>query len=1192
MWLGTGTGLVRYDGTEVYRYEHVPGNKTTITDNKINAIIEDKNDNLWIGTAQGLVIYNRERDNFINVDSISGNRNYLNGKYVSALCSDRKGRIWIGTLGQGINIYDPKEFTFTHFKDSTSNNIISPTNYVLSLYLVDSAVWVGTKGGLKLLDVHSLKTAPLSISDQSITSKEITQVKQDGVGNIWLATIDMEIIKLFKQNKFYRIDKTILRRNTFPGAESNILTISIDENNNVWAAGEKSGLNYLNTTTNEVICYEPEEGNPRKLPTNSIRAIYVDDTGIVWVGTYNRGAYMIDSKAKRFTSYGRSEFLRAGFTGNNVRDIAEDNDGNIWIVCDGGGLGKLDVKTNKIHYDKEINNMVGTPYLSALLLDDDKNIWIGTLGRGVFRVNIKTREVRHFNIESNGFGDNKISCLYEDSRNIIWAGSVGSGLFYFDHNLATFVPLNEEQNADYVRKSAYVTSILEDADSALWIGTYFGLYRLRHGEFDGYKVTLYTKDNQPGGIGSYDIQTIHEDQKRNLWFGTGDNGMAVLSYHSATFDKVQKQNGLVSNVIRAIITDRNGDVWISSNMGLMKYNPITNLFSNYTKEDGLPSNEFNTHTCLAAHDGKFYFGSDQGLVAFHPDSIYSNSKKPGIYFTDLRLNNRSVKIEDPNSPLKKHISLSSEIQLSYGQRSFAIGFAAINYRRSSRSQYCYKLEGFDNDWNCVGSTNRATYTNMDPGHYVLLVKAFNNDGISSEAPARLDITILQAPWKTWWAILLYLLLITSTVYYLIKIRIEKIKIKSQLQLERLAHEKEHELSESKTHFFTNVSHEFRTPLTLMMMPLDSIMANEDLEQPMKERLNTIRTSAGKMLRLVNELLDFNKLESSKLRLQVTNGDLVQFITDVASVFHDLAAKRNIQFGIDSTVGSLEGWFDHDKLEKIVTNLLSNAFKFTPNGGQINVMINSKDSILGDDQKKFSSVELTVIDNGIGISEEELPFIFDKFFQAKSSFKIANPGTGIGLSLTKGLVELHQGSINVESIPGSETKFVIVLPIDRQAYNDQDISGAPGYMITSNGVSKIDSAEDEDLHTAQILLVEDNDELRKYISLELRQQFTVHEAKDGQEGLDLAYEKSPDLIISDILMPFKNGIDLCKEVKSNLKTSHIPFILLTAKAMLDDQIKGISMGADLYITKPFNIRFLIAHVNQIIASRQQLYARFS
>ncbi len=1196
MWFGTGTGLVRYDGTTVYRYDHGQRNASAITDNRINAILEDADHNLWIGTSHGLAVYDPRKDSFIDVDSIPGNTNFLNNRYISALSIDRKGRIWIGTLGNGVNIYDPLALTFTHLGELATSGRTPPANYVTSLLVVGDAVWVGTKGGLELFDSQTARPLPLPVADPSVASKEITQVQRDRSGNMWITTMDREIITLRPEVESYKIQKMTLTSRMLVKEEGSVLTLAPDDKGHVWVAGENTGLNYLDANLEQLVHYEAAEGSPGRLPTNSIRSVYMDDSGITWIGTYNRGVYIVDSNAKRFETYQRGEFMEAGILGDNVKGLAEDKEGNIWISCDGGGLGILNTTTRKLAYQDALNRKLDTRYLTSLFFDENDDLWIGTWGRGVYKVNLASGEVKNYEVESNGFGDNKVYDIYQDSRKTIWAGSVGSGLFYFDPVLARFVGLNEDKGPAYIRKSSYVTKILEDADGSLWVGTLFGLYRHRFQSPGVYDVDLFINNTGPGDIGSYDIQTIYQDAQKTMWFGTGDRGMKRLLYGDSLFSGFDRNSGLNTNTIRGILSDRHGTLWISSNRGLSRYDPRAQSFRNYSREDGLPSNEFNVNACLQARDGKLYFGSDHGLVSFYPDSIRDNPTPPVVYLTDLKLNNQSVQIDGEGSPIKEHISYSKSIELSYSQRSFAIDFVAVSYGQSSGNRYCYKLEGFDEEWNCAGSTNRATYTNIDPGDYVFLVSASNNDGVSSIAPARLEITIAQAPWKTWWAYLLYVALITTALYVAIRIHVERIKIRNQLEFERLAREKEHALSESKSQFFTNISHELRTPLSLITMPLESLTQLGDLPSSVKDALATIRMSTGKMTRLVNELMDFNKLENSKLGLRVQRGELVQFTAEIVSEFRDLAAKRNIHFGIHAMVRSLEGWFDRDKLEKMLVNVLSNAFKFTSDGGQINVILNVKQTSLNGQTTQTRYLELTVVDNGIGIAQKELPFIFDKFYQASSSSKIVNPGTGIGLALTKGLVDLHHGRIQAESTSG-ETRFVILLPIDREAFIDDEIHEADSSLEdlsqSAADIVPVDTVVSEtELDAPLILVAEDNEELRRYIAAELRHQFNVLEAKDGVEGLELAFERSPDLIISDILMPVKSGLELCREIKSNIKTSHIPFIMLTAKAMVDDQIAGVAAGADVYIVKPFSIRFLIAHVNQIIDSRQKLYSRFS
>ncbi len=1194
VWLGTGTGLVRYDGTTTHLYEAGAG-ANTIPDNRINAIIEDLHNNLWIGTAQGLVIYDRSRDNFIDVNTIEKNVNQLSNQYVTSLAADGQGRIWIGTYGNGINVYDPSTFTFSYLEDGSALNAIPPANYVTSLVHADGIVWTSTKGGLRRFDARSMKILATPVTDASLASKEITNVKCDDAGNVWIATIDREIIRLSPEGSGYTLYKAMFEGSTSTEGEGTILTLALDGDGNVWAAGENSGINFIDAHSGRIVSHQADEEDSRALPTNSIRTIYVDNTGITWIGTFNRGAYMIDNQAKKFDVYQYSDFARVGIAGQNIKDLAEDPDGNIWIACDRGGLAVLDPRSEKITFDKAINDKLNTRYLMALLFDRAGNLWVGTWGRGVFKIDLKSRNVQHYKVEAHGFGDNRVFCLYEDSRGNIWVGSAGSGLFRFDPKGSTFVGINEQTNSSYIRRSSYVTSVLEDADGDLWIATLFGLYRY-HLDLDGqYVATLYEKSDKPGEIGSFDITTIYRDTQKNLWFGTGDNGLVVLPYGSSVFRGIPRGEG-VSNAVRGILIDSRNNVWFSTNRGLAKYNASSNNVRNYTKEDGLLSNEFNANASLDARDGKFYFGSDRGLIAFYPDSIRDNPAKPVVYFTDFKLNNQSVGIGGEGSPLSRHIGLTDEIQLSYAQRSFTIDFVAINYGQSSRSRYCYKLQGFDEDWTCVGSANRAIYTNIDPGRYELLVSATSSDGVVSEEPARLQIVIEPAPWKTWWAFLLYFAIIFSAVYFIHRLRVERIKIRNQLELERLSREQEHALSESKTQFFTNISHEFRTPLSLIAMPLESLLMMDDLPASVKKRLSTIQVSAEKMTRLVNELMDFSKLESSKLRLYIQYGELVRFVTGAVAVFHDLATKRNIHFGVHAMVRSLEGWFDHDKLEKVVVNVLSNAFKFTADHGQINLIMNVR-HVVDDEGRTIRFLDLTIADNGIGIPPEELPFIFDKFYQTSTSAMIANPGTGIGLSLTKGLIELHQGTIQVESTPSEETRFLIQLPIDREVYSADDICENVRHISARRrddetpGQSVSESEDTQDC--AQVLVVEDNEELRSYIALELRQQqFSVLEARDGAEGLDMAFERTPDLIISDVLMPGKNGMQLCQELKSSIKTSHIPIVLLTAKAMVDDQVAGLAAGADVYVTKPFSIRFLIAQVNQIIESRQKLYIRFS
>jgi signal transduction histidine kinase/ligand-binding sensor domain-containing protein/AraC-like DNA-binding protein len=1197
VWIGTADGLMRYDGFKVFRYEHNPKDRSSIVNNNINVIVEDSNQQLWIGTARGLSKYNREKDNFINVDFIAGNKNHLNNAYITTLSFDNKNKLWIGTYGGGINIYDASNLDFYYVSGFDVHSSPLAKDYITSLLYVNNYMLCGTKGGLQIFNTANKSLASLKFIGDELPIKQIAQLTQDNKGHIWFSTFDGDINKLIIGDKFYSFAKRFSGNKLYGTNWNGITTMSSDHDGNLWIGGENSGLNYYDTKNNKVTYFGVENNKNKSLPTNSIQSVYVDNEGLTWVGTFNKGAYLIDNNAVKFDAYEWGDFKQSDLEGKDVRAFVEDSNKNIWIACDGIGLIKLDHKTNELKRYDDINSKLPTKIFTSLAFDKYNNLWVGTGSDGAFKINLSTKSIKNYTLKSGGFGDNKISYLYKDKKGVIWAGTNGSGLFYFDEKNERFLVLSEQNKEIYITKRAYISSILEDSNGAIWVATLYGLYSLNRNDDKSFDYDLYRLDINPRGINSNTIQCIYEDAKQNLWVGTVDNGLNVKMRQATEFKSFQKKDGLSSNTVRSILMDKFGNIWISGNMGLSKLNTSTKTFANYDKLDGLASNNF-YNSSIVSSNGKLFFGSNNGFNAFYSDSIQRQTTKPLVYLTDLRINNKSVEIDTPNSPLDKHISLASNIKLKYDQRSFAIDFVGIKYGQTSQNKYCYMLEGFDEDWNCLGSRLSATYTNIDPGNYVFLVKASNSDGTWSSISEPLHITIKQIWWKTWWAILLYILLISAIVFFIFRIRVERVRIKNQLVMERTAREREQELSESKTQFFTNISHEFRTPLSLIAMPLESLSAMEDLPMGAKERIGSIQASSKKMMRLVNELMDFNKLENTKLKLQIQHGELVKFITDTANSFHDVSKKRNIYFGIHSMVSSLNGWFDHDKLDKILVNLLSNAFKFTSNNGEIKIIINCKETLDGEKQEISRYLELSIVDNGIGIPENELPYIFDKFYQAKSSPEISNSGTGIGLSLTKGLVELHHGTIKVESKPNHETLFVILIPIDKEAYLEDSICEIPECIDTApepiNSIKMFayDFDEEENNEKPQVLIVEDNDELRKYLALELKNQFHVIEAVNGQQGLEMALEMTPDLIISDILMPIKNGIELCKDIKKNLQTSHIPFVLLTAKTTVEDQIIGIETGADVYITKPFSIRFLMVQVNQIIESRQKLYSQFS
>ncbi|WP_165824049.1 hybrid sensor histidine kinase/response regulator transcription factor [Pseudochryseolinea flava] len=1199
LWIGTADGLVRFDGTNTHRYEHESQLKNSLCHNNINAIVEDKNHRLWIGTAQGISIYTPQADSFTTLDSLPGLQNYLNNRYITALAFDQHGSLWIGTHEGGINVFNPEKLHFTYLLEHNNDKNFAGANYVNALLCVDDMMWCGTKGGLRIYNTREIRPAPISFRDDQLPAGQITTLVADNMGNVWMTNVNGDVMKVTPRHGYYTLDKVVAGELSH-GTGNTTLTLARDLHGNFWFGGEKSGLNYLDVKTRKVSKWAARDRSSDQLLTSSIRAVYVDDKGLVWIGTFNKGAYLIKGDSKKFlrNSFNGSE---NNFAGKQVRGFAEDGDGNIWIVADEIGVGKVDAKTNTLSKVNGINSKLPNKYLNAIICDRHGDIWIGSAGNGVYRVDPTTFQMVNFTLKSESFGDNKVSCLYEDKSGTIWAGTLGSGLFYYDQQAQAFKVLYEADKANHLNKTTYVSSILEDSYGLLWIGTAYGLYSLENTHGKNINYTLHLPAGTSQSISSSGIQCLHEDKRKNLWIGTADNGVTIRMASDSQIYVFRKSDGLGANNVRAITSDASGVVWVSGNSGLSKFNQEKRTFITYSYADGLSSENFYGNACLRSSSGQIFFGSNDGFVAFYPDSIRHQSDRPVVHLTDLRINNRSVPIGTTDSPLKQHIGFTKSIVLSSDQRSFVIDFATIDISQSLKRKYCYKLEGFDKGWNCIDGTSSATYTNMDPGDYVFNVRASDGDGGWSDEITRLEITVRPVIWKTWWAFLLYCVVLAIVLLLIIRVRKERVKMKQQLTRERMAREREHTLSESKAQFFNNISHEFRTPLSLMLIPLESLMDQENLPVTARNKVASAYRSANKMMKLVNELMDFNKIESGNLKLYLQFGEIISVIGEVTSAFDDVAQKRNILYSVNAAEPIVNAWFDHDKLDKILLNVLSNAFKFTRDGGRISVDVSVNVVAVGEEKKMMRCLEIVVLDNGLGIAASELPHIFDKFYQAKSASRVANPGTGIGLSWTKALVELHHGFINVESIPDQETKFRLVIPIDAAAFQleiaenlyGQEIGFGKNATSSDLKIARMNSeAHHEEQKRADVLVVEDNDDLRESLVAELQRDFNVLQARDGVEGLHLALEKIPDIIISDILMPNKTGIELCATVKADIKTSHIPFILLTAKATVQDQIYGIDTGADVYLTKPFSIRLLLAHVQGLIASREKLYSLFS
>jgi signal transduction histidine kinase/DNA-binding response OmpR family regulator len=702
--------------------------------------------------------------------------------------------------------------------------------------------------------------------------------------------------------------------------------------------------------------------------------------------------------------------------------------------------------------------------------------------------------------------------------------------------------------------------------------------------------------NDSSSLSSNLINAIYEDSRHTLWIGTWA-GLNRFNPLTGTFKAYRKEDGLADNVVYGIIEDEDGNFWVSTNQGISKFDPVHISFENYNTADGLQAQEFIRGSFLKSRSGELFFGGVNGFNSFFPKAILSNPNIPPVYVTNFWIYNELMKPGAPNSPLKSNITETESIVLPYTQNEFTFEFAALNYSQAFKNRYSYYLEGYDKAWHDAGSQRRASYAKVPPGVYTFRVKASNNDGIWNESGTALKIIVRPPWWKTSWAYCAYTILAVALFLWYRQNLINRERLKNDLKLEHLELTKMQEMDKLKSTFFTNISHEFRTPLTLILSPIKDMLAG-DFKGDVKKQYQMVIRNGERLLRLINQLLDLSKLGAGSMKLKVVRLDIIQFLKPIVSAFESYAERSHIKFLFEYPVAPLWVYIDPDKFEKIITNLLSNAFKFTREGEiKLSVKIVSEPDSPKLDVNEF--LEIAVTDSGAGIPQEFLSSIFDHFYQVAHHSN--SEGTGIGLSLTKELVELHKGKITVVSTQGKGSTFSVQLLLGKDHFKESEIDESDGPIFEHQKfVAGIDlsrpltTTEDQEGHETlpKLLIVEDNQDMRSYIAQSLQSHFSIVEAKDGKEGIKKGLEVIPDLIISDVMMPEMDGVALCKAFKTNIYTSHIPLILLTAKADLESRIEGLETGADEYLSKPFNSVELQIRARNLIRSREILRERYT
>ncbi len=919
--------------------------------------------------------------------------------------------------------------------------------------------------------------------------------------------------------------------------------------------------------------------------------MFEDHNGDIWISTRNGLSHVIQEK-QVFNYYGTDKANDRYLNNSEIYSILESKNGNFWIGTESGGVNILNPNTGRFSYlvyEEDNINSLSSNCIKSIIQDQQGDFWLGTYLGGVNYYDASRKKVTRFMHDpenNNSISDNRVYAVHEDRKGNIWIGSVG-GLDKYDPVNKRFYHYRDSiQN-----ESVYV--IYEDRDGNLFFGH----------TLDG--LSIITHDSR---ILYYDIPTrvIYQDSQGSIWIGADEySGLHTFDIDSGIVKSYTVDDGLPSNQIFGILEDNNKYLWISTGQGLSMFDPEAGKgIKNFKKEDGIQGNRFYYGAFCKSQTGELYFGGQNGLSSFYPDQLTENTQIPPVYITGIKIFNKEVPIGSDfqgKTILEKSICNLEEIELNYAHSVFTLEFVALNYVNSSKNEYAYYLEGFEEEWNDVGSTRSATYTNLDPGKYTFRVKACNNDGVWNEAGVSLGIIITPPIWRTIWFKLLVIALLIGIIYLIISFFIKREKLKNQLVLERIKSKELHKIDMMKFQFFTNISHEIRTPISLIVSPLTRIKNTNLSVDQIKKDLEVVYRNAIRLGKLIDQLLDYRKIEAGKLKLELSRGDIVSFLKDVLFMFKELSEEKIVKLEFYSVLEQIHLFFDPDKIEKVLFNLLSNSFKYTPEGGSISVAVSLTYQMENEetDPDSFASgeyVQIVVKDTGAGIPENKKDKIFDRFYQGKSSKTIQSSGSGIGLSLSRELVKIHNGRISLKSKEGVGTEITILLPAIKDEPKKPE-------KITALDQTNSEENDDQlgttllqekllDCDTPVILVLEDNKDLLSFIKSIFDEEYNVITAEDGEAGLELAFATIPDIIISDIMMPKMDGKKFGKTVKQDFRTSHIPLIYLTALKSKQHEKEGILLGADEYISKPFDPQILKVRVDQLLATRRLLREKYS
>lgn len=1150
MWFGTMSGLNRYDGYSFRSYRQDLRDTTSLSDNSIIHLAEAPEGLIWVTQRYGQNIYNPATDKFDRQPQKTLKKWGIPGDSVNNIFKDRKGTYWFITK-YGL-YHDHKRFS-----DKVVASMVQDTTGNFWLIYPD--------GTLERKD-ENFKAITYRTRIPGSNSPQNYEMIADNDGDLWIfSNSDVQGIYYFNiQQGFTHYDQNNKLNNSI------VRSVVQDNEGLIWIGTDHGGINIIDKHKQTIQYLLNNTENNKSLSQNSINALYRDDAGIIWVGTYKRGLCYYHENIVKFPLYQHQLFAGSSLPYDDVNRFAEDNKGNLWIGTNGGGLIYFDRTRNtytQYLHDPNDNNSPSGNVIVSLWIDHNDKLWIGSYFGGLdcFDGHHFTH-YRHDPADPGSLSDNSVWEIFEDSRQRLWVGTLSGGLNLLEGNKFSHYVRSTSGNSI---RSGYVSALMEDQQHQLWVGTSDGVdVRDSSGHFTHYDTELSNKN----------VICLFEDSRGNVWIGTRE-GLNMFDPRTKKFRVFRKENGLADNTVLNILEDNDHTLWMSTTNGVSNMNTAYQ-FKNYDESDGLQGREFNENAALRTRSGELVFGGANGFNLFYPHKIAVNGSIPPIVFTDLQIFNKSIQpgeVLNGRTLLPQSISDTKTITLKYRENVFSISFAALNYFHPEKNQYMYMLEGFNNEWLTTDAQQRtATYTNLDPGDYVFRVKASNNDAVWTPEPLTLHIKILPPFWRTPLAFILYFLLILAALWFARRLTLERERFRSRIAFERQEAQRMHELDAMKIRFFTNISHEFRTPLSLIITPLEKIL-KKGQDGNLQQQLTLVQRNARRLLNLVNQLLDFRKMEVQEIKLYPVQGEIVQFVKELTTSFSDLSEKKQIHLDFHSNVSTLSMLYDPDKIEKIIFNLLSNAFKFTPEHGNISV-----------DLQFQSPAQLAIIvkDTGIGIPSEQQGRIFESFFQHDIPGSLVNQGSGIGLSITREFVKLHGGSISVDSTPAVGSTFTVLLPV-----TPTDVVVTEPVKTSIMSAAPTPTTKEYTGKKPVLLLVEDNEDFRFYLKDNLSLHYHIIDAPNGQVGWDILQTTIPNIVVSDVNMPLVDGLELCRRIRQQPKLAHLPVILLTARAAEEDQLEALDNGATDYITKPFNFEMLLSRLRNIVTQQVSLKNTF-